>query len=88
MSSGGILHKPGRGAVGDALDHFVPVRILLGWEIRAVEEFLKAEYLDVLMSGVFDHREVFIDHSGFDPLDGTIVRLGIGGLNETASDYS
>ena len=39
------IRSDGR-AIGNLLDHLVPARLLLGAEVRPVEELLEAEHLD------------------------------------------
>ena len=45
MLPGDLGHQPGRGAVGHGLGQFVPSRLLLGAEVRAVEQLLQADDL-------------------------------------------
>src|SRR5262249_43856324 len=85
---GDLAHQSRRRPIRDALDQTVPVRILFGGKIRAVEKLLQADDLNALFGGVGDHRDVLLDHRRFDLLDGTFNRFRIRGLDQTASDNS
>src|SRR6185369_14821831 len=52
------------------LRHVVPVRILGGAEVGAVEDLLEAQDLDALLPGLLDEGDVARDRVLLDPLDG------------------
>src|SRR5262249_50845026 len=68
---GDLAHQLSRGPIRDTLDQAVPVRILFGGKIGAVEELLQANYLHALSGGVGYHRDVFLYHRRFDLFYGT-----------------
>ena len=85
---GELGHQLGRGAVGDALGQLVPPRLLLGAEIRAVEQLLQADDLRPLLGGLGDQGDVLVDHRLLDDGDRRGRRLAERGLDQAASDDS
>ena len=51
-----------RGPVGHAVPSAVPLRLLLGAEVRTVEELLEAQDLHLLPRGLIDQLEMLVDH--------------------------
>jgi hypothetical protein len=61
-----LAHERDRGAIRYPLGEVVPPRFLLGAEVGTVEELLQAQDLHLLASGLFDERNVPLDHCLFD----------------------
>ena len=85
---GQVLHQLGRRPVGNPLGEVVPLDLLLGAEVRAVEQLLQADDLDALFGGLGDHGDVLVDHRLLDLLDRRRGRLAERGLNQSAADNS
>ncbi len=85
---GQFAHKVSRGS-GYRFRGSIPLGVLLGAEIRPVENFLKRENFNAFLSRVLYHLHVFGNHCLFDFLDRMLVRLkDVGGLYQTAFDDS
>jgi len=55
--------------------------ILLGAEVWAIEKFLQAEHLHLLLCSLFDQLEMFVDHRLLDLSQAVIWTKGIVSLN-------
>src|SRR5206468_2766139 len=73
-------------AVRYFLDRIVPARLLLGAEVRSVEDLLHAENLHTLTSSVLNHFQVLINIRALDLLNRSICRRNVGGLDKSAFD--
>ena len=63
----------------------VPARLLLGAEVRAVEELLQAEDLDAAPRRLVDERQVLVDHRLLDVVGRALERhVGLD-LNQSAA---
>ena len=88
MCARDLLHQPCRRALRDAFDQIIPVRVLLGGEVWAIEKLLQADDLHATAGGVFDHSHMLIDHSLLDLFNRAFGRLAVGSLYESASHDS
>src|SRR5258706_1574774 len=81
-----LLHARDGRPVWHALSQFIPARLLLGAEVRTVEEFLEAEDLDLLLGGVGDQALVLGDHFFLDVTERHFLRGPFAvNLNQTAT---
>src|SRR5438270_5667551 len=83
-----LLHQFRGWAIGHALRHLIPLLILFRAKVRAVEEFLKTEYLHLLLRGLLDELQVLVDHGFLDLSQAVIWAKRIARLNEAAADNS
>ena len=88
MFRGEFLHHAHRRTIGHALRQFVPTRILLRAEVRAVEKFLQAQDLRFLSRRLFDQLEVLVDHRLSDLGKRAIGAERIAGLNQGTAHNS
>ncbi len=78
-------HRGGRARHG--LGGAVPAAVLAGAEVGAVEDLLEAEDLDAAAGGLFDHRDVLVEHRLLDVGDGdALVVDRVAALDEAAAD--
>jgi len=73
-------------AVGNLLDHAVPLRILVAAKVGAVEKLLQADDLRPPAGRLLDQADVLVDHRLFDLLNRRGAGLRKSGLNESASN--
>ena len=52
----------------------VPAWLLLGAEVRAVEEFLQAQHLNATPPGLVDERQMLVEHPLFDVVGAAVER--------------
>ena len=76
----GIFSKTLGGGTRDRFGVTVPFNILLGTKIGTVENFLQTEDINLILSSLFDQRDMFLDHGFFD-FSGCAVMSGIGCLD-------
>ena len=63
--------EPFDGGARDGLGGIVPATVLRRAEVRTVEYLLQTENLDATLPGLFDERQVFLEHRLLDFGDGT-----------------
>jgi len=85
---GDLLHELDGGAIGHRLGHLIPAGILLGTEIRAVENFLQAQDLNLLFGGLLDQLQVLVNHGLLDLFQRVAGAKHVGGLNQSAADVT
>src|SRR5262249_6334753 len=83
-----LAHELRRRPIRYALYEVVPVRVLLGREVRTIEELLQADDLTSLTSRVLNHRDVFVDHRLLYCGDRAVGRFNVRGLYQSAFYYS
>src|SRR5439155_6759832 len=81
-----FLHELGGGAAGNWFGEVVPAGGLLRAKVRAVKDFLEADDLRTVGSGLADHGDVLIEHDLLDFVERAGGRFGVGGLDEGAAD--
>src|ERR1700757_30530 len=69
------LHQLNRLPVGNWFRKVIPARRLLGAEIRAVENLLKARDLGACCGSMADHRNVLVDHGPLARFEGLVDAL-------------
>src|SRR6266568_3855508 len=82
---GQLLHEGDGRPVGDTLGQVVPARLLLGAEVRPVEQLLQAEDLDLLARGPIDQLQVLVDHGLLDGRQAGLRTLHVPGLDEAGT---
>src|SRR5207247_5758932 len=72
-----------------ALGELVPPRVLLGREVRSIEQLLEREDADALAAGLLDQLDVLVDHRLADLGQARFRRrLDVAGLDQAAADSS
>src|SRR5262245_9690037 len=66
-----LAHSLNRRSLGDAFHHLVPAGLLLGAEVRAVEEFLETQKLHASPRRFVNERQVLVEHPLLDVVSGT-----------------
>src|SRR5262245_10465452 len=85
--AGKLLHVFDGGALRNMLDHLVPAGVLLGTEVRSIEEFLKTEQLHPFPSRFLDERQMLVDHAALH-IGRAAVERDVGlGLNQPAANH-
>jgi hypothetical protein len=81
--------QPLHGGAGHLLGDVMPLRVLRGTEVGAVEDLLQAENLDTALARLLDEGQVLVEHRLPDDGDGGVrVIDGVGALDETADDLA
>ena len=73
---------------GNLLRQLVPLDLLLGTEVRPVEQLLQADDFDALLRSLVDHRHVLVDHRLLDLFDGRSGWLTKRCLDQTPTNHS
>src|SRR5436190_1496504 len=81
---GDFLHDLRRRPVRNLLYHVVPLRILLGTEVRAGEDLLHADDLHTLLAGLIEKFQVLLDVGFADRLQRLVRRARMSSLNQSA----
>ena len=81
-----ILHQARRRTVGDEFGRLIPFRILLGTEVRPIEELLQTHDLRAAFSGLTDHAHVLLDRDALVHFDGLAAGRIVMGLDQTDGD--
>ena len=83
-----LLHQAHGGPVRDRLRQFIPARVLLGAEVRAIKQLLQTQNLDLLPGRLLNHIHM-LPHHGFADLGQRVLGAQhIARLNQPTANHS